>query len=305
MPEARAISGDPDGLAQFLRRAARTKLLSAAEEVELARRIEQGDPRARERMIEANLLLVVSVVKRYRHFGVALPDLIQEGTIGLIRAVEKFDPRRGTRFSTYAVFWIRRHAARAVAEKSRLVRLPADANVRLMLLRRHERELGAQLRRAPTNEELAVAVGLTRTDVERLLQVAAPVTSLDEPVGEDGPPLRDLLPDEGAGDPFEHPGIDQRTVRALLDALSPRQREVIVRRFGLDGHDAAAPEAIARALGVTRSRVHRLERAALDRMYRELRPGEPPPDASPVRRVRATHEAPRSGRREQDLVQAA
>ena len=144
-----------DGLGQFLRRAARTRLLTAAEERELARRIERGDARARERMIEANLLLVVSVAKRYRHPGIPLADLIQEGTIGLIRAVEKFDHRRGNRFSTYAVFSIRQYVARAVAEKSRLVRLPADANARLRRLQRLERDLRAQIGRAPTSAELA------------------------------------------------------------------------------------------------------------------------------------------------------
>jgi RNA polymerase primary sigma factor len=293
------MSAGPDGFGLFLRRAAQTKLLSAAEEAELGRRVEQGDPRARERMIESNLRLVVSVVKAYGHLGVPLADLVQEGTIGLIRAVDKFDPRRGNRFSTYAVFWIRRYAARAVAEQSRLVRLPGDANARLLRIWRAQRELTAELGRAATTQELAVVVGLARSEVERLLQAAAPVTSLDEPVGEDGAALRDLLPDAAANDPAESLGLDGRAVAALLEGLSPRQREVIVRRFGLAGRAAESPEAIARALGVSRSRVHRLEREGLARVHRDLRLPAPP------RRRRTAQEMGDDRRTRGDLVRAA
>ena len=295
MPETNDSSDVRDALGQFLRRAARTKLLSAAEERDLARRIERGDARAKERMIEANLLLVVSVAKRYRHPGIPLADLVQEGTIGLIRAVEKFDPRRGNRFSTYAVFWIRQYVVRALAEKSRLVRLPADANARLLRLRRLERELRAQIGRAPTSAELAVSLDMTRADVEHLRHVAAPVASLDEPVGHDGAPLRDLLRDADAHDPVEALGVDERSVDALLGGLSPRQRQVIVRRFGLAGHDEATPEAIALALGVTRARVQQLESEALDRMHRHLRPRAVAPGASPALRLQAIQESRRGG----------
>jgi RNA polymerase primary sigma factor len=284
-----------DGLGRFLRRAARTRLLSAADERMLARRIERGDARARERMIEANLLLVVSVAKRYRHSGVPLADLVQEGTIGLIRAVEKFDHRRGNRFSTYAVFWIRQYVIRAVAEKSRLVRLPAGANARLRRLQRLERDLRVQIGRAPTTAELADSLDMTRADVEHLRRVAAPVASLDEPIGGDGTPLRELLRDT-AEDPTEAVGgVDEHAVRGLLGGLSPRQRQVIVRRFGLAGHDAATPDAIAIALGVTRARVQQLESEALERMHRHLRPRDLAPGASPARRLQALHESRRGG----------
>jgi RNA polymerase primary sigma factor len=289
-PEAVAPSSDPDGIGPFLRLAARTRLLTAAEELELARRIERGDLRARERMIEANLLLVVSVAKRYRHPGLPLADLIQEGTIGLIRAVEKFDPRRGNRFSTYAVFRIREHVSRAVAEKSRLVRLPSKANARLVQLKRAEGELRAEHGRAPTREELAVSVGLTRPEVEQLLQVAAPIASLDEPLGDDGDLLRDVLPDAGAEDLFDGSDADAASVSALLDGLSPRQREVIERRFGLAGREAAPAEGIARALGITRSRVQQLESEALRRMHRRLQPSALAAGASPSRRLRAVQQ---------------
>ncbi|MDA0162618.1 RNA polymerase sigma factor RpoD/SigA [Solirubrobacter ginsenosidimutans] len=289
-----AESHDGDGLGQFLRRAACTRLLTAAEERDLARRIERGDARAREHMIEANLLLVVSVAKRYRHPGIPLADLIQEGTIGLIRAVEKFDHRRGNRFSTYAVFLIRQYVARAVAEKSRLVRLPADANARLRRLQRLERDLRAQIGRAPTSAELAASLDMTRADVEHLRQIAAPVASLDEPAADGGAPLRDVLRDANAHDPFEALG-DGRSVQALLDALSPRQRQVIVRRFGLGGSDAASPDAIALALGITRARVQQLESEALERMHRRLRPRDLPPGTSPALRLQALHESRRGG----------
>lgn len=283
-------------MGDFVRQAARTRLLTATEELELARRIERGDSQARDRMIEANLLLVVSVAKRYRHAGVPLADLIQEGTIGLIRAVDKFDHRRGNRFSTYAVYWIRQFVWRAVAENSRLVRLPADANTRLLRLRRLEGELRAQLGRAPTHAELADSAGMATAEVEHLRQMAAAVVSLDEPAGEDGAPLRDLLPDGGADDPGVNVGVDPRFVGALLDGLSPRQREVIVRRFGLAGHDAATPHAIARELGITRSRVQQVEREALDRMHRHLRPRALPPGATPALRLRAAQQTRRGGR---------
>ena len=297
MPEALAPSADPDGLLQFLRRAARTKLLTPSEERELARRIERGDVSARDRMIEANLRLVVSVAKPYRHSGLPLADLIQEGTIGLIRAVEKFDHRRGNRFSTYAVVRIREYVLRAVAEKSHLVRLPPNANARLLRLRRVMREVRARTGRAPTTEELAAAAGMTPVEVQHLLQVAAPVASLDEPVGDDAAPLRDVLPDAGADDPVERLGADGGSVGALLSGLSPRQREVILRRFGLAGHDAAPPQAIAQALGVTRARVQQLESEALDRMHRQLRPNDLTAGASPAVRLQALTETRRGARR--------
>jgi RNA polymerase primary sigma factor len=285
-----------DGLRDFLHQAGRRKLLSATQELELARRIERGDSQARDRMIEANLRLVVSVAKRYRHSGVPLADLIQEGTIGLIRAVDKFDPRRGNRFSTYAVYWIRQFVWRAVAENSRLVRLPADANTRVQRLRRLEGQLRAQIGREPTRAELAESAGMARAEVEHLLQIAAAVISLDEPAREDGAPLRDLLPDAGADDPVENMGDDARAIGALLGGLSPRQRQVIVRRFGLAGHDAATPEAIARELGVTRSRVQQVEREALDRMHRHLCPRGLPRGTSRALRLRAAQQARRGGR---------
>ena len=183
---------------------------------------------------------------------------------------------------------------RAVAEKSRLVRLPADANARLRRLQRLERDLRAQIGRAPTTAELADSLDMTRTDVEHLRLVAAPVASLDEPMGGDGTPLRDLLRDT-ADDPTDALGVDQDAVRALLGGLSPRQRQVIVRRFGLAGHDAATPDAIAIALGVTRARVQQLESEALERMHRHLRPRDLAPGASPARRLQALHESRRGG----------
>jgi RNA polymerase primary sigma factor len=302
VPEPATTSEGPDALGQYLRRAARTRLLSAAEEVELAYRIESGDLQARERMIEANLLLVVSVAKRYRHTGTPLLDLIQEGTIGLIRAVEKFDPRRGNRFSTYAVFWIRQYVVRAVAEKSRLVRLPPEANARVLRLQRLQRELRTQIGRAPSSTELALAAGMARPEVEHLLQVAAPVASLDEPVGDDGAPLRDLLQDTGSQDPAEAPGVEGDSVRALLAELSPRQREVIMRRFGLGGHTVATPGEIAQVLGVTRSRVSQLESDALNRLHRLLRPRDIPRGASPALRLQAIEQGRRG---ETSLAEAA
>jgi RNA polymerase nonessential primary-like sigma factor len=207
--------------------------------------------------------------------------------------VEKFDHRRGNRFSTYAVYWIRQYVVGAITEKSRLVRLPAAASARLRRLQRLERELRAQIGRAPTSAELAASLDMTRAEVEHLLQVAAPVASLDEVVGEDGDPLGAVLRDAGAHDPGEALRMDGSAVCALLGALSPRQHEVIVRRFGLAGHDVASPGDIAQTLGLTRSRVQQLESEALDRMHRHLRPRDLPPGASPARRLQAIQEGRR------------
>ena len=281
------MEGDADGLAHFLRRAGRTERLDRDQEVELARRIERGDRAAKAAMIESNLLLVVSVARRYRHSGVPLADLIQEGTIGLIRAVEKFDHRRGNRFSTYATFWIRHYVARAAAEQSRIVRLPSDANARLLRLQRLEWELRSRLGRAPTDAELAAELDVPRREVEHLRQLGAPVISIDEPVGADGAPMRELLRDAAAPDPADAVDMDGRYICELLDTLSPRQREVIVRRFGLDGHNSATQVEIARMLGVTRSRVQRIESEALKRLYGHLRPGHALPAPSRALRFRA------------------
>jgi len=278
------MGGDANGLADFLRRAGRATRLDRDREVALARRIERGDGAAREAMIESNLLLVVSIAKRYVGSGVPLADLIQEGTIGLIRAVEKFDHRRGNRFSTYATFWIRHHVALAAADQGRIVRLPARAHARLLRLQRLELELRGRLGRAPTDEDLAVELDVPRGEVEHLRRIGAPVVSIDEPLGADGVPLRELLPD-ATSDLLDAVDVDGRYVRELLDELSPRQRVVIVRRFGLGGHDVATQAEIGRMLGVTRSRVQRIESDALKRLHGHVRSEPAPTDASATLRV--------------------
>jgi RNA polymerase primary sigma factor len=248
----------------------RRRALTPAEEVRLSRRIENGDARAKEEMIERNLGLVGFVVKGYSGLGVPVEDLVQEGTIGLVRAVEKFDHRRGMKFSTYAVWWIRRALMEALGE-ARTIRIPARAGRQLAAVQRAEAELRRLAPGAATSEAIAERTGLSAQSV-RVLRGAARVTaSLDEQVGEDGTPLADLVADPDPVDPWLR--LDERETRrqawSMLKMLPGRHREVLVRRFGLHGQDAQTHAEIAASVGVGEERSRQLEREALHRL-REL-----------------------------------
>ena len=264
--ELAAITGDT--LQLFLRDIRRHPLLTAAEEVELAKRIEQGDLEAKERMINSNLRLVVSLAKRYQGQELSLLDLIQEGILGLIRAAEKFDWRRGYKFSTYATFWIRQAIQRGLANQGRTIRIPVHIGQRERKIARAERELALRLGRSPTDAEVAAAADLTLDEVEETREVTRTVASLDRPVGpESDTGLGDLLASDERG-PVEEVeiGLRQEAVRAALARLPEQEREVIELRFGVGGDDPTPLREAGRRLGLSPERVRRIEHKALERL---------------------------------------
>ena len=263
-----------DALQLFLNEIRRYPLLTAAEEVELAKRIEQGDLEAKERMINSNLRLVVSIAKKYQGQELTLLDLIQEGIFGLIRAAEKFDYRKGFKFSTYATFWIRQAIQRGLANKARTIRIPVHIGQRERKIVRAERELSAKLGRDPSDAEIAAAAELPLGQVEEVREAARTVTSLDRPVGEEGDTaLRDLL--EGDTPPVDQEvelSLSEELLRRTVDELPETERHVIQLRYGIDGEDPQPLRETGRRLGLSAERVRQLESKALKRlaMRREL-----------------------------------
>ena len=264
-----ALTADEDGsldsLQLFLTEVGRHRLLTAPEEVALAKRVERGDAEAKERMINANLRLVVSIAKRYRGRGVPFGDLIQDGVIGLNRAVEKFDYRKGFKFSTYATWWIRQAVQRSIAGQSRTIRVPTHVHERRHTLRRHARRLEPQLGRTPTHEELAEASGLELKHVEEALGVVEARVSLNQRVGdEDGAELGELFADDAVDDPGElaEESLRRRALRLALSELPERERRVLELRYGIDGEPHSL-EAIGAELSLSRERIRQLERDGL------------------------------------------
>jgi RNA polymerase primary sigma factor len=254
-----------DALSLFLREVGRHPLLTRAQEVELAKRLERGDLGAKQQMIESNLRLVVSIAKNYRHQGLPLLDLIQEGTLGLIRAVEKFDWRRGYKFSTYATWWIRQAAARALAEKARTIRLPVHIVERLQKMKRAERTLWTQLGREPALEEIAEEANLPLEQAHEVRAAARASASLDQPVGEQEDALLgdfvagdDPLPEEKADVSFRRQALSQ-----ALAALPDRDRQVLALRYGLGGIEAKTLADVGLRLGLSRERIRQIERDSL------------------------------------------
>ncbi|MBV8081192.1 MAG: sigma-70 family RNA polymerase sigma factor [Actinobacteria bacterium] len=261
-------SATTDALQLFLDEAGRFPLLTAAQEVELAKRIERGDKQAKDLMINSNLRLVVSIAKRYQGHGLSLLDLIQEGIIGLIRAVEKFDHRKGFKFSTYATWWIRQAVQRGVGNKARTIRVPVHVLDRERKLARVENRLAAQLGRAPTDEELMKAAGISEQELEQVREAARAVTSLDRPIGEEGGgELSDLVAQSEEPGPEEEVIVSLRE-QALRDAvarLPEDERRVIELRFGFVGDgEPTSLEETGRRLGMTADRVRHVERKALE-----------------------------------------
>ena len=267
-PAATPTETTTDALQLFLREAGRHQLLTAAQEVTLAKRIEAGDMQAKQAMIQANLRLVVSIAKNYRNQGLPFLDLIQEGTLGLIRAVEKFDWRRGFKFSTYATWWIRQAVARALADKARTIRMPVHIVERLQKMNRAERTLWTQLGREPTLEEIAEEASLPLQQAIEVRAAARASTSLDQPVGEaDDAVFGDFV---AGNDPLPEEEVEvslrSQALALALEALPDRERQVVTLRYGLADSEPKTLEEIGRRLGITRERVRQIELDSLKRL---------------------------------------
>ena len=262
-----------DSLQLFLQDVGKHKLLTAAEEVALAKRVERGDKAAKERMINANLRLVVSIAKKYRGHGVPFLDLIQDGVIGLNRAVEKFDWRKGYKFSTYATWWIRQACQRAISNQGATIRVPVHVQERQQKLARARQRLEVKLEREPTIEELAKETGLKESHIEEALSTADASVSLNQSVGSDGDgELGDLFADRSAVDPADEADetLQRLEVRRAVEALQEPDRRVLELRFGFAGEQWTL-EAIGKELGLTRERVRQIESRALTRLQHQLK----------------------------------
>ena len=266
---ARASEASTDSLQLFLKDIGRVELLTAAQEVELAKRIERGEHLAKQEMIEANLRLVVSIAKRYRNQGLPFLDLIQEGTIGLVRASEKFDYRKGFKFSTYATWWIRQAVARALADKARTIRMPVHVVEKLNKIVRSERKLRAELGREPTSAEIAHDLDLTMEEVDQIRRSSQTPVSLEKPVGDEEESefghfltdVNDPLPDEAA-----ETTMRRETLERILSKLAPRERRVLELRYGLDGQHPKTLDEVGRTFNVTRERIRQIENQSLKKL---------------------------------------
>ena len=264
-----AFEDNFDAIAIYMREIGYSPLLTAEEELHFARLARDGDSAARERMIVSNLRLVVRIAKRYQHRGMPLLDLIEEGNLGLIHAVEKFDPERGFRFSTYATWWIRQSVERSIMNQSRTIRLPVHVGKEFNACKRALWQLSHELEREPTSEDIAAYLERPVEEIDRLLRSGERVASLDGVTGEDGDGnWLEAIADEEASDPLSQVEDDDlhQLVERWLATLSSKQREVVERRFGLHGFDAATLEAVGNAVGVTRERVRQIQLEALAKL---------------------------------------
>jgi RNA polymerase primary sigma factor len=258
-----------DSLRLYLRSIGRVDLLTADQEVFLAKAIERGDMYAKQQMIEANLRLVVSIAKGYLGRGLSFLDLIQEGSLGLIRAVEKFDYRRGYKFSTYATWWIRQAVTRAIADKARTIRIPVHMVEKLNKVVHVERQLVQEFGREPSPDEIALELQWTAREVKDILRIAQLPVSLEKPIGEEeDSELGDFVEDDSAASPFELASekLRRENVRRALDALPTREREVIEMRYGIRGQQARTLEEVGKAFGVTRERIRQIENNTLKKL---------------------------------------
>jgi RNA polymerase primary sigma factor len=264
-----SVEVSTDSLQLFLRHIGKVDLLTAAQEVELAKRIERGDHLAKQEMIEANLRLVVSIAKRYRNQGLPFLDLIQEGTIGLVRATEKFDYRRGFKFSTYATWWIRQAVARALADKARTIRMPVHVVEKLNKIVRTERKLRGELCREPSPLEIALDLDLPLDEVEQIMRSSQAPFSLESPVGdEDEAEFGHFITDENALLPDAAAEVTMRaeTLEKILGTLSHRERRILELRYGLDGEHPRTLDEVGRTFNVTRERIRQIENQTLRKL---------------------------------------
>ncbi len=258
-----------DSLQLFLKDIGKVRLLTAQEEVDLAKRIERGDLDAKQKMVESNLRLVVSIAKNYRNQGLPFLDLIQEGTLGLIRAAEKFDYRRGFKFSTYATWWIRQAIARALADKARTIRIPVHIVEKLNKIGRAERRLVTELGREPTREEIAALTEIDPEEVDSIQRSARAPVSLEKPVGDDeGSEFGQFIADERAESPYERAAeiFAKEALSEVLESLSYRERRVLELRYGLEGDDPRTLDDVGRTFNVTRERIRQIENQSLKKL---------------------------------------
>jgi RNA polymerase primary sigma factor len=261
--------GTTDSLQLFLREMGKVRLLTAQEEVDLAKRIERGDLAAKQKMVESNLRLVVSIAKNYRNQGLPFLDLIQEGTIGLVRAAEKFDYRRGFKFSTYATWWIRQAIARALADKARTIRIPVHIVEKLNKIGHAERKLVTELGREPTPEEIAAVTGIDPDEVDSIKRSAQAPVSLEKPVGdEEQSEFGQFIADEQAESPYERAAqiLTNEALRDALENLSYRERRVLELRYGLGGEHPCTLKEISSTFNVTRERIRQIENQSLEKL---------------------------------------
>ena len=267
------------GIRIYLREIGQTELLTPKQEVELARRIKRGDAKARDLMIRANLRLVVKIAHDYARYGLPLLDLISEGNIGLMKAVERFDPKKGGKLSTYAAWWIKQCIKRALANQSKTIRLPVHLVDKIGKMRRVAMQMTEELGREPTDDELAEEIGLSSSKITQLKSAAVRPASLDQPIGDDdSTEFGEIVGDEEADDPFETlRDKDMREeVGELLDVLDDRERKIINSRFGLDGQKPKTLEEVGEKFGVTRERIRQLQNIALHKLRRALSKKERP-----------------------------
>jgi len=270
--EAHAYTGD-SAFHLYVREIGQTKLLTPQEEVQLAKRIQKGDAKAREHMIKANLRLVVKIARDYENFGLPLLDLINEGNIGLMRAVEKFDPAKGAKLSTYAAWWIKQSIRRALSDQSKTIRIPVHATDKLLHIRRTSAKLEEELGREPTAEEIGAELDIPAKQVSQLQTAAIRPASLDAPLGDDDSNrIADVIADERATSPYDE--LEEKTnvdmVRQVISILDPREMTILRYRFGLDGGNEKTLEEVGEKFGVTRERIRQIQNVALKKLRRKI-----------------------------------
>ena len=270
--ERHAYTGD-SAFHLYVREIGQTKLLTPKEEIQLARRIHRGDAEAREHMIKANLRLVVKIARDYEGYGLPLLDLINEGNIGLMRAVEKFDPRKGAKLSTYAAWWIKQSVRRALSDQSKTIRIPVHATDKLLHIRRTATKLEEELGREPTAEEIAAELDIPAKQVRQLQTAGIRPTSLDAPLGDDDSNrIADVIADERAENPYAQ--LEEKTnadmVRNVINIMDPREMTILRYRFGLDGGGEKTLEEVGEKFGVTRERIRQIQNVALKKLRRKI-----------------------------------
>jgi RNA polymerase primary sigma factor len=270
--EAQAYTGD-SAFHLYVREIGQTKLLTPQEEIQLARRIQKGDAKAREHMIKANLRLVVKIARDYENYGLPLLDLINEGNIGLMRAVEKFDPKKGAKLSTYAAWWIKQSIRRALSDQSKTIRIPVHATDKLLHIRRIATKLEEELGREPSAEEIGAELDIPAKQVRQLQTAAIRPASLDAPLGDDDSNrIADVIADERATTPYQD--LEEKAnadmVRQVINILDPREMTILRYRFGLDGGGEKTLEEVGEKFGVTRERIRQIQNVALKKLRRKI-----------------------------------